>query len=632
MCQKYFYIKDISNIFFKTNVRSYIKEDYVMKAIMVMFDSLNRHMLPNYGCDWIHAPNFKRLGEKTVTFDNCYVGSLPCMPARRELHTGRYNFLHRSWGPMEPFDDSMPEMLKMKGIYTHLVSDHQHYWEDGGCTYHTRYNSWEISRGQEGDNWKGQVKDPEIPDSPFKMSKETSKSMLKSLGTSMYRQDVINRQYMDTEDNMSQAVTFKYGLDFIEKNYEEDNWFLQIETFDPHEPFFASQRFRDLYPDVDYDEADFDWPPYAPVNESEAVVQHGKKRYAALLSMCDYYLGQVLDMMDNKDMWKDTMLIVNTDHGYLLGEHGWWSKSMMPTYNEVARTPFFVWDPRLGVKGERRNSLVQTIDIAPTLLEFFNVEVPNRMEGKPLKDVIAEDIPIRETALFGYHGGHINITDGEFVYMKGPANRTNKPLNEYTLMPTHMRNMFKPQELQDIQLAEPFDFTKGCRTMKIAAGAGFINPVQYGSKLFNVNEDPGQLREIEDLEVEVRLTNAMAKMLRENDAPSEQYQRMGIPEEGEYTLEMLKEQKEAIKKSEVINGLEDLSYEPGAFNQVLSFLNTIPEEKREAAIMGFRTGLEANEEKIVSKKYMQEYVANLPIPEEEKQMALYFIDLAGRTS
>jgi arylsulfatase A-like enzyme len=80
-----------------------------MKAIMVMFDSLNRHMLPPYGAERIHAPNFERLAENTVIFDRAYVGSRSCIPARRELHTGRYNFLHRSWGPIEPFDDSMPQ-------------------------------------------------------------------------------------------------------------------------------------------------------------------------------------------------------------------------------------------------------------------------------------------------------------------------------------------------------------------------------------------------------------------------------------------------------------------------------------------------------------------------------------------
>lgn len=602
-----------------------------MKAIIVMFDSLNRHMLPNYGCDWIKAPNFKRLGEKTVTFDNSYVGSLPCMPARRELHTGRYNFLHRSWGPMEPFDDSMPEILKNNGIYTHLVSDHNHYWEDGGCTYHTRYNSWEISRGQEGDPWKGHVKEPEIPESPYSTPKAFAKQ-LKRMGINFHKHDAVNRLYMDSEEKMSQAVTFQYGLEFIETNHQEDNWFLQIETFDPHEPFFASQRFRDMYPDEDYDNLDGDWPPYAPVNEGEDVVTHTRKRYAALLSMCDYYLGKVLDMMDAHDMWKDTMLIVNTDHGYLLGEHGWWSKGVMPTYNEIANTPFFVWDPSLGIKGERRKSLVQSIDIAPTLLDFFNVETPKSMEGKPLTDVIVSDSPIRETAMFGYHGGHINITDGRYMYMRGPAKRENKPINEYTLMPTHMRTMFKPHELQNIELQEPFEFTKGCKTMKIEARKNAIIPTQFGSKLFDLEKDPGQLEEIEDLEVEVRLTNAIAKMMKNNEAPGEQYERMGIPKDKEYTIELLKEQKEFIKNSEKIEELEGFTYEIGAYNQIMTLLNVSPEQKRAELLGGLKESIISTGSTEVTKNFVVNFVSNLQLEEEQKEMALYFINSAGRTS
>ena len=160
---------------------------------MIMFDTLSRRMLPPYGCDWVHAPNFQRLAKKTVTFDTSYVGSMPCMPARRELHTGRYNFLHRSWGPLEPFDDSMPENLKKNGIYTHLASDHYHYWEDGGCTYHTRYNTWEMSRGQEGDPWKGCAKDPSIPE------------CISPRQGSLWRQDWINREYMTCVEEIGRA-------------------------------------------------------------------------------------------------------------------------------------------------------------------------------------------------------------------------------------------------------------------------------------------------------------------------------------------------------------------------------------------------------------------------------------------
>ena len=118
-----------------------------MKAIMVMYDSLNRRMLQPYGCDWTETPSFCRLAAYAVRFDNHYANSLPCMPARRELHTGRYNFLHRSWGPVEPYDDSMPELLKENGVHSQLVSDHWHYWRDGGATYHSRYSGWEVSRG-----------------------------------------------------------------------------------------------------------------------------------------------------------------------------------------------------------------------------------------------------------------------------------------------------------------------------------------------------------------------------------------------------------------------------------------------------------------------------------------------------
>lgn len=112
-----------------------------MRTIMVMYDTLCRNFLSPYGNTWVQTPNFQRLAEKSVTFDTNYVCSLPCMPARRDLHNGRVNFLQRDWGPLEPYDDSMPEILKNHGIYSCLISDHYHYWEDGGCTYHNRYSS-----------------------------------------------------------------------------------------------------------------------------------------------------------------------------------------------------------------------------------------------------------------------------------------------------------------------------------------------------------------------------------------------------------------------------------------------------------------------------------------------------------
>ena len=75
-----------------------------MRVVYALFDTLNRQSLECYGGTSVRTPNFNRLAAQTVAFDNHYVGSLPCMPARREMMTGRHNFLHRSWGPCEPFD------------------------------------------------------------------------------------------------------------------------------------------------------------------------------------------------------------------------------------------------------------------------------------------------------------------------------------------------------------------------------------------------------------------------------------------------------------------------------------------------------------------------------------------------
>ena len=129
-----------------------------MKAVFVLFDSLNRNMLHCYGGSRIPTPNFDRLAARAACFDRHYVGSMPCMPARRDMLTGPLNFLHRSWGPLEPFDNSFPELLYRKaGVDSHLVTDHYHYFEDGGSSYHTRYDSYELIRGQENDAWKAMV-------------------------------------------------------------------------------------------------------------------------------------------------------------------------------------------------------------------------------------------------------------------------------------------------------------------------------------------------------------------------------------------------------------------------------------------------------------------------------------------
>lgn len=487
-----------------------------MKAVMVMYDSLNRHFLPPYGCDWTHAPNFRRLAERCVTFDTSYVCSMPCMPARRDLLTGRPNFLHRSWGPLEPFDDALPQLLIHGGVPAHMVSDHYHYWETGGATYHCQYSTWQFFRGHEGDPWMGQIAPPPRPE-----------RVLGRGGMDLWTtQDWVNRQFLDREELQPMSQTFTAGIDFLKRNHDQDNWFLQIETFDPHEPFFSHRKYKDLYPH-EYNGAHFDWPAYRKVEETPEEVQHLRYEYAALLSMCDAKLGDVLDTFDKYNLWDDTMLIVWTDHGFLLGEHDCYAKCWVPFFEEVAHTPFFVWDPRCRAADERRSALVQpAIDLAPTLLEFFGLEPTADMLGKPLGATIESDAPVREAAIFGMHGAHVNVTDGRYVYLRAPG-EANQPLHDYTLMPTSMRTMWPPQRFAGAELAEPFGFTKGVRPLKCRAGAG-RQYHEWGTMLFDVQTDPTQQTPLTDPTTEQRLIGLMESLMRECDAPAEQWERLGL--------------------------------------------------------------------------------------------------------
>lgn len=507
-----------------------------MKAIMVMYDSLNRRMLPNYGCDWVKAPNFERLGKRCVTFDNSFVGSMPCIPARREIHTGRYNFLHRSWGPLEPYDDSMPEILWNHGIYTHLCSDHEHYFEDGGATYHERYTTFEFNRGQEGDPWKPLVNVPPKP---------------KHLG-SLWDQDWINRQFLKTTADLPQTKTFDEGIEFLDLNHDADNWFVQIETFDPHEPYYVMQEYKNLY-GAGKEEILFDWPPYRKVSDEERpYVEQVRRVNAALISMCDHSLGRVLDKMDEYHLWDDTLLIVNTDHGFFLGEHDSWSKTPDLLWRqEVANTPLFIYDPHTRAVG-RRKSLVQTMDLAPTILDFFCLEIPKDMQGKSLLPVIKDDAKVHDAVIFGSFGSSIACTDGRYKYILAP-NEDNWPLYQYTVMPMHMRRMFAPEEFEGVELSEPFSFTKGCRLMKfpdreyIGGAMGQRNrtmmpnamtvkphqkrPDNLKTELYDLQKDPDEFHPIQNREVVKRLRREMVKLMIENDAPREQYERMNLQEE-----------------------------------------------------------------------------------------------------
>lgn len=334
-----------------------------MRTIFVLFDSLNRSAIGAYGSQVVRTPNFDRFAARAVTFDRHYVGSLPCMPARRDLHTGRLNFTHRSWGPLEPFDNSFPQLLRRNRIYSHLISDHLHYFEDGGHGFHTRFSSFDFIRGQEYDPWIAMVERPlERIRAAFDERHYDTSTRNKRI------QHVINRSTMTEEKDFPGPRCFASAFDFLDRNHAASDWFLMLECFDPHEPFHAPERFKNAY-QTGHNGKILDWPHYERVVESDEEIAEIRANYAALVAMCDEYFGKLLDYMDAHEMWADTCLVLSTDHGFLLSEHGWWGKSRMPYYEEISHIPLMIYHPDCRrAAGSRRSQLTQTMDLMPTFL------------------------------------------------------------------------------------------------------------------------------------------------------------------------------------------------------------------------------------------------------------------------
>ena len=504
-----------------------------MKTVFVLFDSLNRHLLGPYGGTRVPTPAFDRLAARASTFDAHYVGSLPCMPARRDLLSGRASFLHRSWGPMEPFDNAFPDILAREhGVYSHLVTDHFHYWEDGGATYHNRYDSYEFVRGQEGDRWKAMVQ-PHWE----RLRERYAEAQFSTERRDYKRQNMVNREFVRDESDFPSVRVFDAGLAFLDENAGAKDWLLQIETFDPHEPFHAPATYKAPY-DTGWRGPVRDWPRYGRVDELPEECEELRANYYATVALCDAQLGRLLDRFDRDGLWGDTALVVTTDHGFLLGEHDFWAKNRMNIYEEIARIPLFVHDPRRPDGTRRVSGLTQTADLCATLLDLHGAAPAPEMRSHSLLPLIDGERSRRDAVLFGYFGGAVNLADGRWTYHRYPPDLASQEIYHYTLMPTHIFDFFVPEELREATLEAPLPFTKGIPTLKVPVNERSAMYDTYGpgafieddTRLYDLASDPGQSIPVDDAGQEKALARRMSALMDTLDAPPEAYARLSLDE------------------------------------------------------------------------------------------------------
>ena len=141
----------------------------------------------------------------------------------------------------------------------------------------------------------------------------------------------------------------------------------------------------------------------------------------------------------------------------LLGERDFWAKNRMNLYEEILYIPLLVHDPRGAARGGAgaTGHDAHRSTSRRTLLDLFGVTPPPETEGHSL---LREGH--RNAVIFGYFGGAVNVTDGRYTYHRFPEDLRAQEIYQYTVMPTHLRGRFTPDELSQATLAGPFRWTK----------------------------------------------------------------------------------------------------------------------------------------------------------------------------
>ncbi len=508
-----------------------------MNVVFISIDSLNRHFLDVYGQPIeldVQTPNLDRFAERSLTFDRHYVGSLPCMPARREFHAGIQEFLWRPWGPMEPFDMPLARAARQAGARTQFVTDHYHFFQHGSHGYYEDFNGFEFIRGHESDAWRTA---PRTPNPAFLRQLARTEADADDITTYMSRAAYARNVAgfgRENELDFFPAKVFSSARDWLRENTEHDTWMLVVDSFDVHEPFHVPEPYASMYTDEDPTDPELVvWPVYGRIDEgrsrlSERQVAFARSQFAGKVTMVDRWLGEVLDELDRQELWDETMVIVTTDHGHYLGDHGWMGKPDCPYYNTLAHTPLLIWHPDNPKPGGRSAALTSTVDLYATMLDALNAEIPAHVHSRSLMPVVrGETDRHRDWAIYGYWGSSINVTDGEHTYFQ-PCD-PEKPAEAYSTMMLQM---------------DPWDWFQPPRPHQDAESGRFLpytdspvwryrNPSRSRHErpmLFDVRDDPGQARDLAGRgdPQEARMRDLLVHALTDMQAPQSQFDRLGL--------------------------------------------------------------------------------------------------------
>ena len=403
-----------------------------MNVIVVVCNGLHLGFLGAYGNSWIETPNLDRLATEGVVFDHHFPENLTTLPTRRSWWTGRYGFPNpdAGWTALRQDEIILPDLLWDKGVRTALISD----------VPLLRDAAQGFGRGWDDVIWvRGQGYDPLVPAGDPRVGKVriSAESGLRlpdeddpdrDLWKGRWEQFLRNRAVLktDLEENTGVARTVREAIGWLDRTSDDPRPFvLWLDLFSPHGPWDPPQPYRDQYAAAEPDEfeagdegdlvEDDDESTLEEVRVlvdvpggaigdvlSEEELLRLRRTYAGTVSLVDRWLGELFESLRASGRLDDSMVVFTSDQGEPLGEHGYVRRFRPWLYEELIHTPLIVRLPKAEQGGSRRQALVQTVDLLPTILAALGLPPSETAHGHDLLPILrGEQSKVRDYACLG---------------------------------------------------------------------------------------------------------------------------------------------------------------------------------------------------------------------------------------
>lgn len=448
-------------------------------VLFIAVDDL-RPELSCYGQSHVHSPNIDRFAASGLRFARAYCQQAVCNPSRTSLMTGLRPDTIGVTGNHSHFRSNMPDVVtlpqhfKNHGYHAAAIGKLYHgVFPDGSSK--TKWDtmgdpeSWSVPAVRFGPRYY-------YTEAGIEAAKDTFQKVYQpnNPGPSDWTKKLVFGPATESPDVPDNALydgkVAEAAVETLQnlKRNSDQPFFLAVGFIKPHSPYIAPKKFFDLYPSVEI-ASDQVLPAGAPSfaghgsgelrrytdQPGRGEISKEKQRrvrqaYLACVSYIDAQIGRVLDELDRLGLAENTIVSLYGDHGYHLGEQGLWGKTT--NFELDTRVPLIIRAPGMKAAGKTSNSLVELVDLYPTLSELARLPVGGHLEGQSLVALLDDPSKsVKDVAWSQYpRGGNL----------MGYSMRT----------PTHRLTQWVHRVSGEIRATELYDYREGLVESRNVAG------------------------------------------------------------------------------------------------------------------------------------------------------------------